>query len=169
MKIKKYLSLILCIIISGCIFSNYKTYSNKEKKFSIDFPKKWSISVNDQSDSPVVVAAIKNDSFGTNVNVAYTKLPGLISFNDIVYDNYEMLKKTLNFKELSSDYVNIHSLTGYKLIFLYTINKKTFKAMSYSIMNGTNFYTITCTSTPEGYDLNEKNFNYIIKHFRPKS
>jgi hypothetical protein len=158
--------IVSIMFLSGCsLIDGYNTYEDKTRGFSIKYPDDWTLQEDDNPDTPILVTFYKSPS-GTNVSVAYSKLQRVTDLKHLVEINFNTLKKHDNFREFSSGYEYVHKLQGYRIVFSHTYNGSEYKVMMYSLVSGTNFYVITCTSTPESFDADQETFNKIIKRFK---
>ena len=133
--------------------------------FSIKYPGDWTIEEDDNPDTPISVSFYKNSS-RTNVSVSYSMLQRVGDLQQLVEINLSSLKEQEDFVEFSSGYEYVHKLQGYRIVFSHTYNGTEYKVMMYSLVSGTNFYVLACTSTPESFDADEETFNKIIKGFK---
>jgi len=163
---KALTGLISIFFLCGCsLIDGYATYEDNEREFSIKYPGDWTKLEDKNPDTPLLVTFYKNPS-GTNVSVSYSKLYQISALKELVKINLSGLKQSEGFIEIKSGYEYVHKLQGYRLVFYHTYDETEYKVMLYALVSGTNFYVITCTSTPEFYDADEETFNKIIKRFR---
>lgn len=166
MSINKISYSIVIFTLFLCISFNVRAedrYINKDKGFSIEFPKDWTIK--DKIIGDIVVQGIgpKVDNFPPVIGISSKELPSAVTLDMYFKDSTEAWVRT-NGAETGS--ATINNVDSKWIIFTYTKGKRSATEMKYYIVKNGRGYTIICAAIPSQFPQYKSEFERIVKTFK---
>jgi len=173
------MALLGVTLISGVLWyvgqeNRFKTYEDKQKRFSLKYPADWSIEEGKQGTAAIFLSQQENDLdyFRENVNIVVqfldqNKPKQLNKYSKDAIDQMKMV-----FGEgmiiVDSGQVFFAGQTGYKAVFVLESPQMKMKYMSVWTIKGEYAYQFTYTTLLSQYDLYYPKVKKMIKSFRIK-
>ncbi|MCE1246165.1 MAG: DcrB-related protein [Firmicutes bacterium] len=157
---------VVGIMASQAFADTMKTYTNKAKGFSIDFPSKWEVKEKVSDVDVIALSPVegKSDKFRENVNVIALTVPTSVTLKVFYDENVKDMKKKLKkFTVVSESNTKINGQDARKLVYTHNMYNHTMKAAAYVMLKGGKACFITCTAAPETYSKWEAEFDKIAK------
>ncbi len=144
-------------------------FVDKEKRFSITFPKTWNIKENVKGAAVMGFSPKENesDTFFENVNVVASQA-NLDGYDAQKYFqvNYGPLAELEGFKELERGEITLEGKKAIWIIFTHHTSSLDAKALQYYLVRGTRGYVITGTGLSTSFDKYKPQFEQIARSFR---
>ena len=142
------------------------TYTNNQKKFTINYPKEWEVMNNAQA--IVFLAPVNGNNFRNNFNV-------FVSNNTLTLD--KMFQTTqqqiansnafVGYKLNEKEYVSISGINGIKTVSSYRLNGYAVRGIQYILKKTDNtVYTISFTVGESSYNSDRSLVENIIQSFK---
>lgn len=172
MKKIYFLLFACCIAMVSCGSDEMVRYTNHEKGYSIELPKKWDRIENYVYTDITAKQPVSESSgiFISNITVVSETLKAHIS-NETYYKMQfktiaSMSKEIHNFKLLENRQIMLGGEQGKALVYSFTLGQMKVKVISYAVVRGGKGYIITGTSTGDGYKKLEPVFMKSAESFR---
>jgi hypothetical protein len=144
-------------------------YTNKDKKYSFDYPSTWEKKDSLKELDIMVLAPIETpqDDFRQNVSIISGKLQEPVTLDEFYAGNLENLKNSLaDFKLEDEGNAKINGILSKWVNYTHTLEKLDLKVMQYFLVIGNYVYVLTCTAEAGKFDRYQEPFSNVVKSFR---
>lgn len=143
-------------------------YVNKEKGFSITFPKNWETK---EGIAGAVVASLSpresdSDNFRENVNIVIEDLPKDLTSEEYYQAGIVNLRKVPEFKEEQKGKMSIDGKEAVWLIASHKSSNVSAKMIQYYVIKGKRAYVITGTALADTFGKYKPQFDQIAQSFK---
>lgn len=143
-------------------------YANKEKGFSITFPKNWETK---EGIAGAVVASLSpresdSDNFRENVNIVIEDLPKDLTSEEYYQAGIVNLRKVPDFKEDQKGKITIDGKEAVWLIASHKSSNVSAKMIQYYVVKGKKAYVITGTALADSFGKYKPQFDQIAQSFK---
>lgn len=143
-------------------------YTNKEKGFSITFPKNWETK---EGIAGAVVASLSpresdSDNFRENVNIVIEDLPKDLTSEEYYQAGIVNLRKVPEFKEEQKGKMTVDGKEAVWLIASHKSSNVSAKMIQYYVVKGKRAYVITGTALADTFAKYKPQFDQIAQSFK---
>lgn len=159
----------MCMLLSSCTREETRTYTSKEKAFSIRFPKAWE---QKEGYMGTVVIALepaegRGDYFRENMNVVVEDLSGNINISDYIHSSLAGMGKVLpDFKVIERKPAGRHASPSEQIRYSYRLGTIDLESTALIHISRGRAYVVTCTAEKEHSPRYRKTFDAIMAGFR---
>ncbi len=144
-------------------------YINKDKGFSIAFPKGWIKQEGVRGTTVMAMSPSKTADELTRPSITITvaDLPSELSIEDAFNLSLNNMRQQLsNFKVLESNDLVIDEIKAKSLIYSWSMKPWQLKGLNYMIIKGRRWYSLSYNVKPEYFEPYKKDFNNIVQSFK---
>lgn len=150
-------------------------YVNKEKGFTMSFPKGWEQKEGVMGSTIIAVSPSngKKEKFRENINVVVEKLPQRMTTKTYYTESLKVLKKLFtDFKLEKSGHNPADRMVAsekteiYWSVFSHRMGKIHARVLQYMTVKGTQAFVITCSAAPDTFEKLRPSFEAAVRTFR---
>lgn len=144
-------------------------YINKDKGFSIVFPKGWIKQEGVRGTTVMAMSPTKTADELTRQSITITvaDLPNELSMEDAFNLSLNNMRQRLsNFKKLESNDLVIDNIKAKSLIYSWSMKPWQLKGLNYMIIRGRRWYSLSYNVKPKYFVTYKKDFDNIVQSFK---
>lgn len=175
-KIKK----VLCLVVMALLIfvaSGYaqdssemlKRYYSTSKIFSISYPIDYSVQNDVYGTEVMGLSPVENvnDKFRENVNVISEQIPDTMGLDEYYKLSIGYMKKLMtDFKIYDTGKDRIYNVDAKYIICYHRMGEIKLKVLLYILVKNNHGYAISCTASPESFNIYKEQFKKIAATFQ---